>query len=182
MVRVSFITFTRNSGKQLKLLLEHVGDVVDEIIVIDGYSVDDTVEVALSFGAKVFRRKPWGYADPDRMFALRKASYDWILYLDTDERLSRRLKSELRDLIQKAEFGGFSALSTLRVDYDRSCGEVILGSFYNRQIRIYKRDRVLYKGLVHELPIVHGKILDLPESYYIIHYPEFNWRKGVFYA
>lgn len=175
MVRVSFITFTRNSGKQLKLLLEHVRDAVDEIIVVDGYSVDDTVEVALSFGAKVYRRKPWGHVEPDRMFALRKASYDWILYLDTDERLSRKLKSELGDLIHKAEFEGFSALSTLRVDYDRSCGDVILGSFYNRQIRIYRKDRALYKGLVHELPIIHGKILDLPEGYYIIHYPEFSF-------
>ncbi|MGC9107243.1 MAG: glycosyltransferase [Infirmifilum sp.] len=182
MVRVSFITFTRNSGKQLKLLLEHVRDAVDEIIVVDGYSVDDTVEVALSFGAKVYRRKPWGHVEPDRMFALRKASYDWILYLDTDERLSRKLKSELGDLIHKAEFEGFSALSTLRVDYDRSCGDVILGSFYNRQIRIYRKDRALYKGLVHELPIIHGKILDLSEEYSIIHYPDFNYRKMIFYA
>ncbi len=29
---------------------------------------------------------------------------------------------------------------------------------------------------------MHGKILDLPEGYYIIHYPEFSWRKCVFYA
>jgi (heptosyl)LPS beta-1,4-glucosyltransferase len=56
--KISFITFTRNSGKRLKLLLENVKDVVDEIIVIDGYSTDDTLEVAKSYGAKVFQRKP----------------------------------------------------------------------------------------------------------------------------
>jgi (heptosyl)LPS beta-1,4-glucosyltransferase len=50
-IKISFITFTRNSGKRLKLLLENVKDVVDEIIVIDGFSSDDTVEIAQSYGA-----------------------------------------------------------------------------------------------------------------------------------
>jgi len=105
---LTFITFTRNSGHRLALLLDHVKDIVDEIIVVDGYSSDDTVEIAKSFGAKVFQRKPWGYADPDRMFALKKASYRWVLHLDDDERLSRALKRDLRDLIKVAEEKGLS--------------------------------------------------------------------------
>jgi glycosyltransferase involved in cell wall biosynthesis len=43
-IKISFITFTRNSGRKLELLLENVKDVVDEIIVVDGFSSDDTVE------------------------------------------------------------------------------------------------------------------------------------------
>jgi glycosyltransferase involved in cell wall biosynthesis len=53
-IKISFITFTRNSGRKLELLLESVRDVVDEIIVVDGFSNDDTVEIAMSYGAKVF--------------------------------------------------------------------------------------------------------------------------------
>jgi glycosyltransferase involved in cell wall biosynthesis len=53
--KISFITFTRNSGRKLELLLENVKDVVDEIIVVDGFSNDDTVEIAISYAAKVFR-------------------------------------------------------------------------------------------------------------------------------
>jgi glycosyltransferase involved in cell wall biosynthesis len=180
--KISFITFTRNSGKRLKLLLENVKDVVDEIVVIDGYSTDDTVEMAKSYGAKVFQRKPWGYADPDRMFALSKASYNWILYLDDDELLGRKLKSELRDLVEKAERERYVALSTIRVDYDKKCRQVVLCPYYNRQIRIYKKDKVLYRGVVHELPIVDGKILELAEEYYILHYPSFPKSKLLFYA
>ena len=103
MVRISFITFTKNSAKGLKYLLENVKDVVDEIIVVDGYSTDNTVEIAKSYGAKVFLRKLWGYADPDRMFALKMTSYNWVLYLDTDDVLGKRLKNELRDLVEKAD-------------------------------------------------------------------------------
>jgi (heptosyl)LPS beta-1,4-glucosyltransferase len=134
--KISFITFTRNSGKRLKLLLENVKDVIDEVVVIDGYSTDDTVEMAKSYGARVFQRKPWGHVEPDRMFALSKASYNWILYLDDDELLGRKLKSELRDLIKEADKEEFAALSTVRVYYDVACGQVILGSSLGRQIRI----------------------------------------------
>jgi glycosyltransferase involved in cell wall biosynthesis len=101
-IKISFITFTRNSGRRLELLLESVKDVVDEIIVVDGFSSDDTVEIARSYGAKVFRRKPWGHVEPDRMFALSKASYDWILYLDDDELLGRKLKNDIRELVARA--------------------------------------------------------------------------------
>jgi glycosyltransferase involved in cell wall biosynthesis len=83
-------------------LLEHIKDSVDEILVIDGFSTDDTVEVAKRYGARVYQRKPWGYVEPDRMFALRMASYEWILYLDDDEKLGRKLKSDLRKLIHEA--------------------------------------------------------------------------------
>jgi glycosyltransferase involved in cell wall biosynthesis len=60
MVGVSFITFTRNSAHRLRGLLEHVKDVVDEIIVIDGYSADETIDIARSYGARVYQRRPWG--------------------------------------------------------------------------------------------------------------------------
>jgi glycosyltransferase involved in cell wall biosynthesis len=181
-IKISFITFTRNSGKRLKLLLENVKDVVDEIIVIDGFSSDDTVEIAKSYGAKVFQRRPWGHAEPDRMFALSKVSYDWVLYLDDDELLGRRLKNELRNIVTMAEKMSCAALSTIRIDYDRKCKRLVFGPFYNRQIRIYRKDRVLYRGLVHELPVVFGKILELPEEYYILHYPTWSRSKLMFYA
>jgi (heptosyl)LPS beta-1,4-glucosyltransferase len=103
----------------------------------------DTVEIARSYGAKVFQRKPWGHVEPDRMFALSKASYDWILYLDDDELLGRKLKNDLRDLIEKAENHDYAALSTIRVDYDKRCKQVVLGPFYNRQIRIYRKDKII---------------------------------------
>ena len=181
--KISFITFTRNSSRRLKVLLENVKDVVDEIIVINGYSIDDTVEIAKSYGAKVFLRKPWGYADPDKMFALSKVSYDWVLYLDDDELLGRKLKSEIRDLVKRAEKEKFAAFSTVRVNYDVKCKQILFGPAYpDRQIRIYKKNKVLYRGLVHEYPRIYGKIYELPEEYFIIHYGSPLKHKLVFYA
>ena len=59
-IKISFITFTRNSGKRLKLLSENIKDVVDEINVVDGFSSDDTVEITKNYSAKVFSEKVLG--------------------------------------------------------------------------------------------------------------------------
>jgi len=177
MVEVSFITFTRNSAHRLRGLLEHVKDVVDEIIVVDGYSTDETVDVARSYGAKVYQRKPWGYPEPDRMFALRQASYDWILYLDDDERLSSKLKMNLKSLIDSAESNDICAFSIVRVNLTPR-GKPILGPFYpDRQTRIFKKRKTLYRGLIHEFPLIQGKVEILPEEYYIIHFWNEFWSK-----
>jgi len=159
-------------------LLEHVKDVVDEIIVVDGYSTDGTVDVARSYGARVYQRRPWGFVEPDRMFALKQASYDWILYLDDDdERLSSKLKKDLKSLIDYAESNDICAFSTMRVNLTPQ-GKLILGLFYPcRQIRIFKKDRASYRGIIHELPQIRGKILALPNEYYILHLGIKIWSK-----
>jgi len=183
MVEVSFITFTRNSAHRLRELLEHVKDIVDEIIVVDGYSTDETVDIARSYGAKVYQRKPWGYPDPDRMFALKQASHDWVLYLDDDERLSSRLKRDLKSLIEYAESNRICAFSTVRVNITPR-GKPLLGPFYpDRQIRIFKKEKAIYRGIIHEMPQIQGKILTLPEEYYIMHlWSESRHKKITQYA
>jgi hypothetical protein len=109
------------------------------------------------------------HVEPDRMFALSKVSYDWILYLDDDELLGRKLKNDIRWLVARAEREHYATLSIVRIDYDTRCKQLVFGPFYNRQIRIYSR--VLYRGVVHELPTVFGSVLELLEEYYILHYP-----------
>jgi len=185
MVGLSFITFTRNSANKIGALLEHVKDKVDEIIVIDGYSTDETVEIAKSYGAKVYLRKPRGYVEPDRMFALKKVANSWVLYLDDDERLCRRLKNDIRELIEFGENHEISAFSITRVNLNKNM-RPILGPFYpDTQIRIYRKDKVIYRGLIHELPEVVGKKCQLPEEYFIIHLPmnqEYWYKKFAHYV
>jgi hypothetical protein len=63
------------------------------------------------------------------------------------------------------------------------CRQILFGRIYpDRQIRIYRKDKVLYRGLVHELPIVYGKVHELPEEYYIIHYVTPSKSKTLLYA
>ncbi|MEM0488669.1 MAG: glycosyltransferase [Candidatus Bathyarchaeia archaeon] len=177
MTGLSFITFTKNSASRIGGLLEHVKDIVDEIVVIDGYSVDETVEIAKSYGAKVYLRKPWGYAEPDRMFALKKVTNPWVLYLDDDERLCRRLKNDIRKFVEFGEKHKISAFSITRVNLNKNM-KPVLGPWYpDTQVRIYRKDRVIYNGLIHELPKVVGMKYHLPEEYFIIHLNQEFWSK-----
>ncbi|WP_243679487.1 glycosyltransferase [Vulcanisaeta souniana] len=172
MVSVCFVTFTRNSGCWLRGgLLDNVVDIVDEVVVVDGYSSDDTVEIAKSYGARVFQRKPrGGYVEPDRMFAIRQCNNDWVLYLDTDERLNTRLRRDLKEIIDKAIKNNYSAVMINRYNYHIKSGNFIFDAgFPDPQIRIFNKYRVEYKGIIHEFPKVHGRIMKLAPEYAIIH-------------
>jgi glycosyltransferase involved in cell wall biosynthesis len=182
---ISFIVFTRNSSKNIGGLLTHVSNVVDEIIVVDGESTDDTVAIAREHGAQVFERRPWGYPEPDRMFALGQASQEWVLFLDADETLCPALKKDLRRLVQSAETE-VSAMATVRLDYTAS-GSPVFGLFHGEQLRIFRRNRATFKGLVHEMAQIQGKTVSLPKRYFIEHRgTSKSWRyedkKAAFYA
>jgi glycosyltransferase involved in cell wall biosynthesis len=71
-MKITLLTFTRNSETLIKGLLRNVNGVVDEIIVVDGCSTDETVEIAKSYGAKVYIRKPWGHFELDMALLLIK--------------------------------------------------------------------------------------------------------------
>jgi len=114
-VRVLLVTFTRNSEMFIEGLLGNVNGVVDEVIVVDGCGTDGTVEIARSYNVKVYTRKPWGYKDLDVVFAISKASYDWVLMLDVDERLNSRLRGDLKDILSTVE-GRWSIVAVARAN------------------------------------------------------------------
>ena len=70
-----------------------------EIIVVDSGSTDRTVEIAKSFGAKVFTEEWKGYA-AQKNSAIEKATGDWILSLDADEELDGPLQKSIADTLE----------------------------------------------------------------------------------
>ena len=70
----------------------------DEVVVVDSGSTDRTVEIARSFGARVFIREWPGFAQ-QKNFAIQQCSGDWVLSLDADEELSPELRTQLRLLL-----------------------------------------------------------------------------------
>lgn len=94
---LSVAIITLNEEQNLTRTLSSV-KFADEIIVVDTGSVDRTVEIARSFGAKVFNREWTGFAD-QKNFAIQQCQGDWILSLDADEELSRDLQTQIQILL-----------------------------------------------------------------------------------
>jgi glycosyltransferase involved in cell wall biosynthesis len=98
---VVIITFNEeaNLGRTLASVKPLIADGKGEIIVVDSGSTDRTVEIAESFGARVFVEEWKGYA-AQKNLAIDKATADWILSLDADEEIDPDLKMALHQLLE----------------------------------------------------------------------------------
>jgi glycosyltransferase involved in cell wall biosynthesis len=108
-VILSVVIITHNEeahiGRTLASVQPLVADGKGEIIVVDSGSTDRTVEIAKSFGAKVFIEEWKGYA-AQKNSAIDKAEGDWILSLDADEELEPEFAGEMMAIEEAQARGG----------------------------------------------------------------------------
>lgn len=97
MERVAACLIVQNEREQLPMALASVA-FCDEIIVVDGGSTDNTVEIARKCGAQVIEN-PWPGFARQRNIAIEAAQSDWILEVDADERISPELKASIEALL-----------------------------------------------------------------------------------
>ena len=93
MTKLSVTIITKNEEKNMQACLTSVAW-VDEIIIVDSFSEDRTVEIGRKFTDKIFLKKFVNYSE-QRNFANDKASNPWVLALDVDERITTELKEEI---------------------------------------------------------------------------------------
>lgn len=104
--RISLCMIVRDEHEFLEECLLSVKGVVDEILVADTGSVDDTVPIAKRCGARVFEY-PWDFSFSNaRNFIMEKAACEWILLLDADERLFPDDTAKLLDYVNTTSSDG----------------------------------------------------------------------------
>jgi len=106
--KIAVLILTYNEQINLPYALENVNDWADEIIILDSYSIDDTVKIAESYDAKVYFRKFDNFS-AQRKYALNELPIksDWIFVLDADEYLTDELKSEILNVIKNTDRDAF---------------------------------------------------------------------------
>lgn len=104
--KLSVIVITHNEEENIADFLESV-KWADEVVVVDQSSTDATMEIACKFTDKVFVTAKQDTANVDRMFAIEKASYDWILLLDADERVPKGLEDEIKKILQTPSYSAY---------------------------------------------------------------------------
>ena len=147
-IRISACYIVRDDAVHLKKSIESLRDAVDELIVVDTGSHDDTVATAKACGAAVYEF-PW--ADDfaaARNAALSHATGDWIVFIDADEYFSDETKGNLRTAITAADAEGTEVLLVPWHNIDEVTGEVLLDSYAPRIFR--RRTGRCYVGRIHE--------------------------------
>jgi hypothetical protein len=138
----------------------------DEIIVVNNFTEDRTIEIAREYTSCIFQRKWQGFASQKR-FALEQATHEWVLSIDADERVSPELRSEILNIIKSdTQFNGFQIprRSYFLDRWINSCGW-----YPGYQLRLFKRTKArMTDRLVHEGFEVEGSIGTLTGD--IIHY------------
>jgi len=166
---ISVIIHTLNEEKNISACIQSVQKLADEILVVDMKSTDKTVSLAKKAGAHILSVKRYGYVEPARAMAIKKAKGDWIAIIDADERLTPSLIKELKRL-------------TIENIYD--CIEIpkknmILKSWMQHTawwpdylVRFFRKGTVEWPSVIHSAPILKGKKYTLPaeERFAIIHY------------
>jgi len=141
---------------------------VSEIIIVDDDSVDQTREIAQSYGATIVRHQSCGDFDAQRNRGIAQASQEWVLQLDADEVVSADLREEIeRQLLTP---GSFDAFRITRRNHFLG-HEMRYGGWAGQQgVKLFRKGRARYVGhSVHETLQVDGPIGSL--NHPVDHYP-----------
>jgi len=167
MSKISAVVIARNSED---LILDCLNSLsfCDEIIVVDAGSKDKTIELAEKKGAKVLHFEPNDYAG-SRNMGLKSANCDWILYVDTDERVSDELKSNIKNQISKTD-NEYGVFKLKRKNFYFGNHE---WPYIEKLERLFKKNSLKgWYGKIHESPSFEGKVKTLDG--YLLHYTHRN--------
>ena len=148
-MKISACYITKNESANIAASIESIAASVDEIIVYDTGSEDDTCCIAEALPkVKVFRGAWCDDFAAARNAALSHATGDWVVFLDADERFSEATRGNLRTVLEKAE--GFDALAVKIVNLDVD-GEKEKRIDHTYVVRAFRRlPEIRYVGRIHE--------------------------------
>ena len=144
MLKITLSMIVKNEEKYLRECLQSVKDVVDEIILIDTGSSDNTINIAKEFGALIFNYNWINDFSAARNYALSKSTGDWILYLDADERLSSKSLNEFKNVTAKNDLLGYRC-KVINID------EINGKPKFMRYTRLFHNSpKIKFSGKIHE--------------------------------
>ena len=154
MDKLSVVILTKNEEAVIRDCLESV-KWAHEIVIVDDYSTDRTVEICREYTDKIFQKKLNGFSE-QRGFGINKTSGDWIFHFDADEMAMPPLQEEIKAVLKNGtEYDGF--LIPRPTNYLGS--EIRYCGWNSKTMVLFRKEKGRYDGkLVHESVIVDGRI------------------------
>ena len=168
-MKLSAVILTLNEEKNIERSIRSC-IFANEIIILDDFSTDRTLEIAKNHKVTIIQRKLNDNYSNQRNYGLKEAKGDWIIYLDADEEISNDLKKEIQLFLDKEN--DFKVAYIKRRDF--WWGKVLkhgeVRKVYTKGLtRLIKKNSGLWKGQVHEEFVFNGLSTTLDN--YINHYP-----------
>lgn len=145
MATVSLTAVVHDEAREIEAFLRDARPWVDEIVVVDQASTDGTAGLAARWADVVLRDEHHGFPEPSRALAAARANGDWLLVLDADERMTQRLKDELRALVARRGLDGYRIRQEFYLDGALECDGAT-------HYRLFRRDRVRFLAELHTEP------------------------------
>lgn len=164
---ISVFIIAKNESATLPLCLESLKNFAQEVIVVDGFSTDDTLKIAQEYGAKTFQRTLESFTK-QKQFALEQCTCKWVINMDADEQMEEPLKKEILEAIKTSD-----AALILLPNSNTFLGRKMKHSGLARQYkeRMALREKARFEGgLVHEIMRADGKVQSLKNNYTHIPY------------
>ncbi len=147
----------------------------DEVIHVDDYSSDATVDIAKKYGAKVYTRQLHDDFSEQRNFGLTKANGEWILFVDSDEVVTPQLAQEIKHVVEISNLRSQIATN----GYFIKRNDFLFGKWLRygetrdmKLLRLAKKDAGKWIRPVHEVWDIHGPTSILKNP--LLHYPHPN--------
>lgn len=162
---VSAFIISMNEEDQIAECIESV-KFCDEIVVVDSFSTDRTVEIARALGARVVQHAWSGYVK-QKDFALSQTAHEWVINLDADERVSPELRRNIESVLTMVRRDGADSAPS---GYFLNRVVFHLGRWWRKggwypeyRLRFFRRSQVTWGGVEpHEKPIPLGATARLP--------------------
>ncbi len=161
----AFVT-TFNNAATLDACLKSV-DFADEIVLLDSYSDDDTLDIARRHGCRIFQQEFRGYG-PQKQDAMERTANRWVLLMDADEVLTEQARTRIREVLSSEPAVAGYSLPRVEQMFWRVASHSTRLNYY---LRLFDKTRGRVTDMpIHAAPEVDGPVekLDAP----FIHYGE----------
>ena len=162
MNKKSTVTVVISAFNEEKKIAECITSVkfADEVIVVNNSSTDRTDEIARKNGAIVIKRDNNPMLNVNKNFGFTKATSDWILNLDADERATPELVSEIEKMINQENTVDGYYIPRKNIIFGKFIEHT--GWYPDYQLRLFKNGKGKFaEEHVHEMVTVTGEVKKL---------------------
>ncbi len=165
--KITGLVITFNEEKNIEEVILNL-DFVDELIIVDSYSTDKTIDIIKKYPKVKFVLNKFENYTSQRNLALEYAQHEWILFIDADERVSKNLKTEIVETVNNESVN--MAFYLYRKFMFQGKHLRFSGWQTDKNIKLFRKGKAKYisNKLVHEKLTIDGSVGKLASK--LIHY------------